>query len=271
MVGSGLSKLLITILVTFFVSKAGAQSCLDLLSDSLARNNPTAAKPLEQYTQPNTRDLPEYNDITGAPRGLENEVPLGGLAIDVGGGQGKAYHQLAEKQNLTAIVINTQELSKADFLMNKLKGKFVYRRGWAQRILREYEGQADLITDIWGAFSYEMDKAEILNLIYAALKPGGTAYILFNSFKTPAIVKDGKNEIDIDAWLAAKFPSLFSWHASPGKNTAMANILVIKKPLDGSGPENIGLVMTSGIISHGRARGRAGANILPKSEFAPIP
>jgi hypothetical protein len=267
---------LIALLVSFYGILVSAHTCRQVFEkSSLALNNPTAAQSLNEYVQPNSRDLSEYNDITGmkskTARSLLNLVPEGGVAIDIGGGQGRAFHEMAEKADITAIVINTQEPSTANFTKRPLKGKFIYRKGWAQEVLGDYAGKADLITDIWGAFSYEMNKAEILDLIYTALKPGGRAYILYHPFKTRAVVKlPARMPVDIDRWLKETYPGIFSWYPSRGEDTSSAEIIAIKKPINGSGPESVGLRMTKGKLIARPSSDGSPPKKLPYSEFKPI-
>jgi hypothetical protein len=257
-------------LVPFFVVSASAQTCREVFETPWGESNPTAAQAWGQYKQPNERGLDEYDGIVGVnkigrrTRSLAKRVPVKGLAIDVGGGRGLAFWQMAAEADVTAVVINTQDPPPEANQSAGLKGRFVYRKGWAQELLKEYEGQADLITDIWGAFSYEADKAMILDLIYAALKPGGRAFILYHPIKTPAqVLRPGGEPIDLDAWLMETYPKIFTSYRSPGPQTQWANIIEIRKPADGSGPRNVGLHMTKGELVEWRN------NRLPASEFEP--
>ncbi|HEX4923509.1 MAG TPA: class I SAM-dependent methyltransferase [Bdellovibrionales bacterium] len=258
---------------TFYVTEAPALTCGQAAGDPLAWNNPTAARSRAEYTQPDSRGLTEYNAITGVRRFLHRRsllsfVPEGGLVIDVGG-QGRAIHEMAQRAPIHSVVINTQEQANQSFLSQPLKGTFSYLRGWAQRLLPQFRGQADLVLDIWGAFSYEMDKAQILNLIYGSLKPGGRALILFHPSKTPARVKvlGRRVPVPLHRWLIETYPEIASRH--PVYVDSVADILMLQKPADGSGPEAFPLRLKKGRLlksSHRDAHGRP-KQIVPESEL----
>lgn len=214
------------------------------IEDLLLRKNLNAQTPFAVYLNPNGRDLISYNKISGMtrrkPRTLLNLVPEGGLVLDLGGGKGIALHQMAEQKNITAIVINTQKpdgfVSNAPTL-----GHFVYHEGWAEKELMKFKNQADLIVDIWGAFSYSILKDKIIQETYTALKPGAKAYILFHPRKTRAIVKWQVQTVTgledrqarIDEFLAVTYPKIFRSWWSPSSETMEAKIIEITKPLEG--------------------------------------
>lgn len=243
-----------------------AQLCqLYFVRPNFAITNPTASLSWAEYTQPNQRGLIEYNYIIGVDKkwqlnSLEDFVPAQGVAIDVGGGYGRAYQGLAAKKNIKAVVINTQEHPELleDFGADR---DFFYHRGWAQEVLPRYREQADLVTDIWGAFSYEINKVEILELVLASLKPGGRAFILYHPVKTPALVKlPGGEKVHLDEWLEAEFPEVFHSYYTPDWFNHGAKIIAVTKPL-ASSPIHLPLALNEGKLI------RSERNVVPESVF----
>lgn len=233
-----------------------SSSELAKIENILLQKNLNAQTPFATYLNPNDRDLIRYDQITGMrrrkPKTLLNLVPDGGLVLDLGGGKGTALHQMAEQKNITAIVINTQKpdgfVSNAPTL-----GYFVYHEGWVEKELMKFKNQADLIVDIWGAFSYSILKDKIIQETYTALKPGGKAYILFHPKKTRAIVKwqvrsmNGleDREAKFDEFLAINYPKIFRSWRSPSSETMEAKIIEITKPLAGPATLDLELQLIS--------------------------
>ncbi len=199
----------------------------------------------QRYKQPNDRDLKEYNAVTGLnrrrARSLLKLIPRKGTIIDVGGGKGVAMQELALENDLTAVVINPQPWMESLNIAPNFKGKFLYIQGFAEKELSQFKNAADVITDIWGGFSYSPQKVKIIKLIFEALRPGGEAFVLFHPEKTPADVvyryrtASGaiqKTYLPLDKYLARKFPEIFESYDSLGRNTYSARIIHIKKPQD---------------------------------------
>jgi SAM-dependent methyltransferase len=178
----------------------------NLICEDLLRENSTALLQLSEYQQPNQRGLDIYNAVFLTE--IEYLVPNHGVAIDLGGGLGRAYHELTLIKPVAAIVINTQEFHPPWPSTNAIGSRFSYQQGWAEQELSKFEN-VDLITDLWGAFSYSIYKAELIEQIYRSLKPGGRAMVLFSPSKTPTKVKSKSGQIlDFHVWLQKKFPKL---------------------------------------------------------------
>lgn len=178
----------------------------NVICEDVLRQNSTALLPLSEYQQPNQRGLDLYNAVFLTD--IEYLVPAFGVAIDLGGGMGRAYHELALMKPVAAIVINTQEFHPPWPKTSANGSRFSYHQGWAEQELPKFEN-VDLITDLWGAFSYSIYKAELIEQIYKSLKPGGRAMVLFSPSKTPTTVRLKSGEIlDFHVWLQRKFPKL---------------------------------------------------------------
>lgn len=185
-----------------FESKSEPSTYRRVKRPDYKRANPTAQLSFDQYPQPNKRSLHQYNSTFNIE--IQNKVHPGSVVIDLGGGPGLAMFELAEVSGATTIVINTQKNSQV--LLPK-RGQFIYRRGWVEEHLPEYENQADIIIDLWGGFSYSINKKEILEDIWRALKPGGNAYVYFNFRKTPAVVhRRNHGSFHLHRWLRLNFP-----------------------------------------------------------------
>ncbi len=197
-----------------------------LLLQNYKDSNPTASRSFDQYQQPNARNLETYGKIFSTKLG--KNLSKGSLAIDLGGGRGKAFYELAEQTSAHAVVINTQANNQ---IPQPKKGVFEYRQGWVEEVLPTFKGKAKLITDVWGAFSYSVKKIEILESIYTALEPGGEAYVLYHPNKTPAIVTlPNGRRVGIDEWLSTRYPKIFSRGQSGDYDTKYANTIKIVKP-----------------------------------------
>ncbi len=232
-------------------SNPPAQSCNSTLQ-KLSRNfkdfNPSAKKAFDgSYPHPHERPLWEYNDILfgqKSRKSLLKHIPTHGTAIDLGGGKGVAYREIARKKKVNAIVINTQkQVPPEKDSKDTFEGKFEYKEGYAEEVLTAFGEKVDLITDIWGAFSYTTEKAYLIETIFKKLKPGGKAFILLNPLKTPAEVISEGESLDLSTWLGKKYPNLFKVYDSPGQDTPFAHIIEITKPKTGSDEISLPLIM----------------------------
>ena len=230
-------------LFAFNASITSAKPC-ELLNAAFKSENFTASQPLGTYQHPFQRDLSTYNRaFFGGHDGalsLQKIIPNGGVAIDLGGGVGVAYRELASSlQKSQFIVVSTQPV-QSEIVPEALRNtpqNFQHKVGWAEELLRTLP-QADAITDFWGAFSYSTEKAFLLEQIYSKLKPGGQAFLLFHPEKTPTFVRDSKgNLIALHTWLAAHYPKIISISPSFDLRSFRAKIIRIQKPADQEGWE----------------------------------
>lgn len=251
-------------------SVATAHSSEPPCEDLYKKLNRTAHIGFDEYTRsgnenaplrPNSRPLEGNTGYNGFLKDqLESRVPEDGLMIDVGGGRGLAARQLAEKRRAKSIVINTQEPDEEmRAAVAQSQGRFNYHQGWAEEELAKFKGAADLITDVYGAYSYSIEKPRILEAMYGALKPGGMARVLVppNSVATVALPEkrarwielwrarqhyglrgDDLGYISLPDWLVRNHPDVFSiepW------NDGTTLVLVMKKPAGADSSLSLGL------------------------------
>lgn len=205
-------------------------------SPEYKKANPTAQLSFDHYPQANKRSLNRYNSTFNIS--LQRRTKPGSLVIDLGGGPGVAMLELAEATGAKTIVINTQWNPDIPVASN---GEFIYRRGWVEEILPEYINVADIIVDLWGAFSYSINKKEILEDVWNALKPGGDAFLYFNYRKTPATIYNRENgKYYLHRWLATRFPQFVKYYDVIG-DEGESVIIHLHKPAQPTGRLNIHL------------------------------
>lgn len=200
-----LAFILLVSLVAGSVARAQEFTCANAFEPSYKTLNPHAAVDAENYSyNNNARPLRAYIDILFGGK-IALAVGSGDIVLDLGGGIGKAMHDLAESTGATAIVVNTQDNSQA--LPKPRRGRLMYATGWAEEILRRLKtGTVARVFDVFGAFTYSSEKALLLEQIYRVLKPGGEAFVLFDYQRSPAMVGDER----LDQYLVANFPRVFS-------------------------------------------------------------
>ena len=127
-------------------------------------------------------------------------------------------------------------------------GKFDYRVGFAESIVPNLEKKFDLISDSFGAYYYSGGRIKLIDQYYDALKPGGTAFVLFRSLDRRLISKDGdltwvqdpahgpsnrvklndgKSE-NLEEYLAHQYPSIFKIDEAGGY-AIKTKVLVIRR------------------------------------------
>jgi SAM-dependent methyltransferase len=193
-------------------SWASGPTCEGVFADYRSWN-PTAALAARDYTAPNARPYRDYAQV------LKPAIPRGALVMDLGGGQGRAMSELAASTGVETIVVNTQDFT----------GRYPrvrYLTGWAEDVLaRAPENSVDVILDFFGAFHYSARKDLIVEETYRALKPGGSAYILFDYQNSEAFV--GRERFD--HYLESVNPNVFSIRPA-FLNRREVSILKITKP-----------------------------------------
>ncbi|MES2962746.1 MAG: class I SAM-dependent methyltransferase [Bdellovibrionota bacterium] len=228
-----------TLLMPLSSLASGSELCLEVFGGvpTFKRVNSTARMDANSYPMPNARQKNEY-EISLFPKDIRFRDLLrrGDVVLDVGGGQGRAMSELAQALPVHTIVINTQDFS-ALHSRTRFKGSLEYKVGWAEQKLKEIpSGSVHLVVDLWGAFTYSPNKAEILEEIYRILKPGGRAYLLFPN-KTPAHVEDPSinygQPMQLDAYFMRKFPGLVSRRNSQHSELQSTKVIEIAKPASG--------------------------------------
>lgn len=184
------------------------------------------------------RSLSEYNGLmtglsSAKPLNLLTLVPVNGLAIDSGGGAGRAYHQMASAKGMRAVVVNAQDFRQATDLDPQdlfYGSKFEYRKGYSEEIIREFAGQASLITDVRGAFTDSPAKKELLETYYDALTDKGVALVLYSSQSSPVRVRVANGQTqDLARWLVENFPTVFSMDFSADRDHSRSIVLRMRR------------------------------------------
>jgi len=138
-----------------------------------------------------SRRLSDYsqNLFPGNDKGffaMLSSLPENGIWIDMGAGEGKALIEglMKSEKTIQAIGISyrmpQKTLALKSALDPKLQSQFRYIDGafvedlWMQGRLNEFIGKADLITDVFGPFSYSKDLPHLLKTYLALLRQGGT-------------------------------------------------------------------------------------------------
>lgn len=122
-------------------------------------------------TWPRERDLATYAKFTSID--FENELADGKTWIDIGCRTGKAMSETKGLYNGRLIGVNAHQIEVLDGIESIFaeipKDRSVYNK---------FRNKIDLLTDVYGAFSYNDDP--VAALIYEAclLKPGGKAVII---------------------------------------------------------------------------------------------
>lgn len=196
--------LIITLIVSLPALAFEPRVCAELFAKDRRALNPTAVLSATQYRAPNDRKWRDY--VHALFRGFDEAKAAfqdGETVIDLGGGQGRAMNDLTTVRDLRAIVINTQDFS------DRFPGnhRLSYRTGWAEEVLPELPADfASGIFDVFGAFHYSVHKDVLLESAYRVLKPGRSAYLLFDFETAPAFV----GRFRLDHWLRARWPKIFS-------------------------------------------------------------
>ena len=191
---------------------ASGPSCEGLFSDYRSWN-PTASLSAREYTAPNSRPYRDYEAV------LKPLVPRGSLVMDLGGGQGRAMNELAARAQAKTVVVNTQDFSGR-------YPKVKYLTGWAEDVLLLVrENSVDVILDFFGAFHYSARKDLLVEGIFRALAPGGSAYVLFDYQNSEAFV----GHFRFDRYLVSLNPKVFSVRTAT-LNQRDVSVLKITKP-----------------------------------------
>ncbi len=237
-----MAKLLISFLIPLLTSlplfaSRGTPLCRSIIELSLS-------KKILQNKQEST--LSEYIQILqnkyAHERPLKDPIPEGSLIIDLGAGQAKAMRELARKNQLITVGINSIQGSPRtpEEIKFKDQGEFYFIQGLAEIRLSEVveeHGQANIILDIFGAYSFSPDPLYLLEQVYDALAPGGRAYIAFDPTKTKnyilMTVDNGrqsiKKPVPFHTWLAWNYPQIFSVRKRNIKNHYALYILEVQK------------------------------------------
>lgn len=226
-------------LLTPVLSHADSRHCSHVFDGTLAfrRLNPTATLSAKNYDLPNGRGIVSYERGLLEGGRFRDLLWNGGRVVDIGGGKGVAMQELAQQVPVEAIVINTQDFSELHRGV-RMKGSVRYRVGWAEAELKKIESNSVRVAvDVWGGFSYSPHKNLILEEVYRVLEPGGRAFLLFPSNKSPALVEDPSinygQPLPLHTWLVKKHPDVFRSYRTRHPDFGSAFVIEINKSMNG--------------------------------------
>jgi len=137
--------------------------------------------------------------------------------LDCGGGNGTAIDTFIERFNhFVGITLKCHGISLHLFnnvknLLNKNPNVLTWFHGYALQVLKKMPSSSyDLITDVWGAYFYSPNFAEILQEYHRVLKPGGKCYIKTHNDKVSAIGKEKLTPLRFELFLQGQAPDSFT-------------------------------------------------------------
>lgn len=189
------------------------------------------------------RDLDNYSnkfkikimDVISNYYKIDNKVSV----LDSGCGQGVFCSDLlsiAEGKLDKVFGISKDYFSSIAKITKRWPSNFVFYHGTAQEVLQKEKIEVNLIFDVWGAFSYSLEKMDLLKLYYDSLKLAGRAYIYLGSCHSakdeysPEPCLSFKNDdgsiskpLPIIEALVTRYPGYFA------SNYSQSNVLIMKK------------------------------------------
>ncbi len=189
----------------FLLMLLGSLQAFEARSGDLLDSNTNAQIAASQYELQNSRDLDFYLGFLGPDlKARIDRLEKGDLVVDSGAGFGVFSTQIANQTPARSIAINTQDfwsdgtsaakLNAASLLQKCFKGKSpeeiiqimnqgkVERlsrlQGFSQKLIPQLKKKAAIITDLWGAYFYSANRAELVEMYYNLLAPGGKAFVM---------------------------------------------------------------------------------------------
>ncbi len=133
-----------------------------------------------------------------------------------------------EEKHYAILRARLYKMAKSSFA----SGRFNYLPGFSETVLPQFEGQADILTDPFGAFFYSAKRMSLLDLYIEKLKPGGVGIVILRTEKGVGAddrVLFGKNQsVALIQDLIQRYPQVFSLSSGKGSE----NLLIIRKPKD---------------------------------------
>ncbi len=208
-------------IVVLLASLSAFASCPN--PQELLGANLNAQTQASEYLQPNFRPISQYVDLFGL--GMKQwigQLRTGDLVIDSGAGFEVFAAQIALQTPARSIAINTQNFWKdgsakakmgaSKKLTSAFKGKseeeiiqimsegsierFARKQGYSEAILPLLQEQARLITDVWGAYFYSVNRARLIELYYERLAANGRAYIVLGTAEQSGVIRTHHVPID---------------------------------------------------------------------------
>jgi SAM-dependent methyltransferase len=113
------------------------------------------------------------------------------------------------------------------------KAGLVTEVGSALEKLGAYKGSAALLVDVYGAYFYGSDRVPLLEAYYAALRPGGRAFIAMGTsdeYGGDLVYRKGSvAPMALSTYLVSRYPDVFDVAQTPSGRW----FLVLEKPVDG--------------------------------------
>lgn len=137
--------------------------------------------------------------------------------MDSGCGSGIAIDELLSDNELKSYLHHVSGISMHYFkdiesVLNKHGSRFTYYSGTVQDVLSnaiETTNAFDLITDLFGAYTYSSDKINLLKQYHQALKPGGIARI-FQQDASDLYLDIKGSKTNFIEWAASRYPETLS-------------------------------------------------------------
>jgi SAM-dependent methyltransferase len=154
------------------------------------------------------------------------------VVLDSGCGEGKAMKELLTSSKYkpyvkSCIGISLHYFKKTANLLAKHPKTFELYLGKSEQVLPSLSKKADLIVDVWAAYSYSKERSQLLKLYHQTLQPGGKAFIYYQPGTT--VSKPGaEREVNFEESLSSAFPGTFSCHM-PKRLRGSKSVLVITK------------------------------------------
>ncbi|HSX20962.1 MAG TPA: hypothetical protein VLG38_07580, partial [Gammaproteobacteria bacterium] len=199
-------------------------------------NNRTRLHDLADQTSSNLtnnhRDIKEYKDLLNTDIKLlvkssyDKHGPI--TILDAGCGKAIAMQELLKDTSTGPFIKSIIGISKDHFgeikrALDKYPEKFIYYNGKAEVVLAQHKFAVHIIFDVWGAFTYSLEKMLLLQQYYAALELNGKAYIYVGigtengkcKDTAPSIILDGDETLNTKGRsilyeLPTKFPQHFT-------------------------------------------------------------
>jgi SAM-dependent methyltransferase len=182
----------------------GFRPCLDPVLHALASKNPYWARDLK-FT--NTRNWDTYRETLVMKR---SDLRGAKTLIDLGAGKGIAVREAVERLKLErAVAIDLHDHfvpTEWEGFHDRVEEKILHHTEAAESALLRHPGEADLIVDNYGAYTYSPARIHLLEAAFQSLKPGGKAFL---RIPPASFVKTPSGLQPLEEYLVERFPGIF--------------------------------------------------------------
>jgi SAM-dependent methyltransferase len=175
--------------------------------------------------------------IGGEVKALQLATVLGVTPEELSKTHGISYSRGYEAPYFTpGFYRDVLERIRDAYKKNMSSGTFIYKVGFAENVLQSLTVKAKILADLFGAYFYSINRAQLLKEYYETLSPGGESYVIIesNDFHNKKIVSygpktfiEGTNQTFED-YLVATYPSIFSIHIHERRGLADSDIKYLK-------------------------------------------